>query len=320
MAATSTLLKLTPIQWNPSFSYMQHRHHPSVHFFCSKHQRKSNFVPLQIAVRYKQSTCFDADVRPDSDHIQIRKNSFEKISVQIKKTLDSLTKPAIAAVLLGLLLFYDPSCALAASGGRIGGNVFSSTSRSSESSSSSSTTPSKSPSSSASSYWSTSSKKSAPRRKSAPSSSSSSTKPYKSRSSSASSYSSAYSKNSTPPRKSAPSSWDSAPSSWNSAPPQNSAPSSPNLTLSSEVSAQTSIGSAPPLISAQRQFYLIDIGISLAPVIYFVSVIISKRSRNQNVTNTHKTSVIKLQVTSLFSLNSRNSLSLGLLFCRIFIF
>ncbi|KAG7585602.1 Ribonuclease H domain [Arabidopsis thaliana x Arabidopsis arenosa] len=249
--------------------------------------------PAWLHNRLEQDRLY-GNVRPDSNHIQIRKNSFEKIAVQIKKTLDSLTKPAIAAVLLGLLLFYDPSCALAASGGRIGGNVFSSTSRSSESSSSSSTTPSKSPSSSASSYWSTSSKNSAPRRKSAPSSSSSSTKPYKSRSSSASSYSSTYFKNSTPPRKSAPSSWNSAPSSWYSAPPQKSAPSSSDLT-------QSSIGSAPPLISAPRQFYLIDIGISLAPVIYFVSVIISNRSRNQNVTNTHKTSVIKLQVGLLGS-------------------
>lgn len=58
-------------------------------------------------------------------------------------------KPAIAAVLLGLLFFYDSNCALARSGGRIGGSAFSS--RSSESRSSSSSSSSSEPSYSSSS-------------------------------------------------------------------------------------------------------------------------------------------------------------------------
>lgn len=49
----------------------------------------------------------------------------------IKKALNLLKKPAIAAILLGILLMYDPNSALAASGGRIGGNAFSSRSSSS---------------------------------------------------------------------------------------------------------------------------------------------------------------------------------------------
>ncbi|KAJ4901872.1 hypothetical protein Rs2_15823 [Raphanus sativus] len=90
----------------------------------SKPQRKSNLFRFQIAVKYKQS---------DSGPCQICKNSIDQIAIQIRKTLDSLKKPAIAAVLLGLLLFYDPYSALAASGGRIGGNSFSSRSSSSSS-------------------------------------------------------------------------------------------------------------------------------------------------------------------------------------------
>lgn len=126
MSASSTLLQLPPLQWNQPLSY----HHRCALFY-SKHQRKSsNLIRLKISVKYKQSTSSDTD----SNRSQILKSSFDKIAIQIKKTLDSLKKPAITAVLLGLLLFYDPNWALAASGGRIGGNAFSSRSRSSSSS------------------------------------------------------------------------------------------------------------------------------------------------------------------------------------------
>lgn len=130
MAAASSLLELSPLKWNPPFSHT-HRHRSAL--FCSNHQRKSNFVRLQISFKYKQSKCSDTVLRSDSDRAQIWKNSFNQIAIQIKKALDSLKKPAIAAVLLGLLLFYDPNCALAASGGRVGGSAFSSRSRSSSS-------------------------------------------------------------------------------------------------------------------------------------------------------------------------------------------
>ncbi|OVA05455.1 Protein of unknown function DUF1517 [Macleaya cordata] len=58
-------------------------------------------------------------------------NPFEGIVEAILKALKALQKPAIAAVLLGLLLTYDPHSALAASGGRVGGQAFSSHSSSS---------------------------------------------------------------------------------------------------------------------------------------------------------------------------------------------
>ncbi|CAL9238771.1 unnamed protein product [Arabidopsis halleri] len=133
MASSSTFLELTPFQWNQPLPYMNRPHHRSVLLY-SKPQRRSNSIRLQISVKYNQSTNSDSDLRSNS-------NPFEKIAIQVKKALDSLKKPAIAAVLLGLLLFYDPNSALAASGGRIGGNSFSSRSRGSSSSSQSYSVP-----------------------------------------------------------------------------------------------------------------------------------------------------------------------------------
>ncbi|KAF5194575.1 myelin-associated oligodendrocyte basic protein [Thalictrum thalictroides] len=73
------------------------------------------------------------------------KFSFEGVVEVIQKALKALQKPVIAAVVLGLLLSYDPHSALAASGGRMGGRSFSSQSSSSSSSRSYSTrTPSRS--------------------------------------------------------------------------------------------------------------------------------------------------------------------------------
>ena len=117
MASASSLLR-----WNPPFTHTLPRQNRTT-LFCSKPpQRESISFRFQIAVKYKQS---------DSGPCQ---NPFDQIAIQIKKTLDSLKKPAIAAVLLGLLLFHDPNSALAASGGRIGGNSFSSRRSSSSSS------------------------------------------------------------------------------------------------------------------------------------------------------------------------------------------
>lgn len=62
-------------------------------------------------------------------------NPFEVIAKSILEALKALQKPTIAAVLVGLLLMYDPNSALAASGGRMGGKSFSSRSPSSSSSS-----------------------------------------------------------------------------------------------------------------------------------------------------------------------------------------
>ncbi|OAY42141.1 uncharacterized protein LOC110622023 [Manihot esculenta] len=68
---------------------------------------------------------------PTSVASLITTNPFEIIYSTIIKALKVLKKPAIAAILVGLLLMYDPSSAFAASGGRMGGKSFSGSSSSS---------------------------------------------------------------------------------------------------------------------------------------------------------------------------------------------
>ncbi|CDY54079.1 BnaAnng12980D [Brassica napus] len=105
MATASSLLRLSP-----PLTYTRGRQNHTTLFYSKPHL-KSNLFNFQIAIKYKQS---------NSGPCQIWKNSFDQIAIQIKKTLDSLKKPAMATVLLGLLLFYDPNSAFAASGGKIG--------------------------------------------------------------------------------------------------------------------------------------------------------------------------------------------------------
>ncbi|KAF9621275.1 hypothetical protein IFM89_018492 [Coptis chinensis] len=65
-----------------------------------------------------------------------------KVEKVMEMILKALQKPAVAAIMLGLLLSYDPHSALAASGGRMGGNAFSKHSSSSRSYSTSIPSPS----------------------------------------------------------------------------------------------------------------------------------------------------------------------------------
>lgn len=67
--------------------------------------------------------------------MEIQENPVDKFAKFLLKAFKALQKPAVAAVLVGLLFMYDPNSALAASGGRMGGKSFSS-SRSFSSSSS----------------------------------------------------------------------------------------------------------------------------------------------------------------------------------------
>jgi len=60
-------------------------------------------------------------------------SAWDVLSSTLSNTLKALKKPAIAALLVGLLLMYDPNSAFAASGGRMGGRSFSSSSSSSSS-------------------------------------------------------------------------------------------------------------------------------------------------------------------------------------------
>ncbi|KAL6532129.1 hypothetical protein OROGR_014099 [Orobanche gracilis] len=69
-------------------------------------------------------------------NMETNRNHFEFVANSIINALKALKKPVVAAVLVGLLLMYDPNSALAAgSGGRMGGSSFSSRSSTSSSSS-----------------------------------------------------------------------------------------------------------------------------------------------------------------------------------------
>ncbi|KAL5712635.1 FLUCTUATING-LIGHT-ACCLIMATION protein 1 [Ranunculus cassubicifolius] len=68
------------------------------------------------------------DEQGDKDNEKVQENNIFTVFL---KSLKALQKPAITAVMLGLLLTYDPHSALAASGGRVGGKSFSSRSSSS---------------------------------------------------------------------------------------------------------------------------------------------------------------------------------------------
>ena len=77
----------------------------------------------------KNHVTTDLDLSSDSK----TQNPFEVFANTLLNAIKALRKPAVAAVLLGLLLLYDPNSALAASGGRMGGRSFSSSSSSSRS-------------------------------------------------------------------------------------------------------------------------------------------------------------------------------------------
>ncbi|XP_015875464.3 uncharacterized protein LOC107412253 [Ziziphus jujuba] len=137
MAAASLLLEANPLRWKQSFPILLPRRK-----FCLVQPAKLNggFKVEQVSGKFSVR-CFSASKK----HLvgldncsglaskQNRRNPFEIVADTIVKALKALRKPAIAVVLLGLLLMYDPNSALAASGGRVGGKAFSSRSSSSSS-------------------------------------------------------------------------------------------------------------------------------------------------------------------------------------------
>lgn len=94
--------------------------------------RSPNFVTLKVScVREAIKSKSSSSDRACRQVLGSRNGPFEEIADGLLKSLDALRKPVIAAVLLGILLLYDPNSALAASGGRMGGRAFSSSSSSS---------------------------------------------------------------------------------------------------------------------------------------------------------------------------------------------
>lgn len=140
--ATASLLQPNPLKWKHSscpFLLPPLRPLPTKPIKFS-----STFDVEQASCNFKVK-CFkhSTDSKPDLDHTQSLSpvikdnpaNPLELITSKLLNALKALRKPAMAAVLLGLLLMSDPNSALAASGGRVGGSSFSSRSSSSSSSS-----------------------------------------------------------------------------------------------------------------------------------------------------------------------------------------
>ncbi|KZV43626.1 transposon Ty3-G Gag-Pol polyprotein [Dorcoceras hygrometricum] len=143
MATTPTL----NLQWNNPLLYPGHQNNII--------QAHIPFHPFKIRRSFDKlrPKCFiinnirgsDASIAhlafnsKSSANSKTEKNPVEFVVQTIIKALKAFQKPAATAVLVGLLLMYDPGSAMAASGGRVGGGSFSS--RSSISSSRSYSTP-----------------------------------------------------------------------------------------------------------------------------------------------------------------------------------
>lgn len=143
MANTTTLVKppslflphKSSLRWNPLF-FSQY---PCQSFFCS-HKTAQKPRPVSLKCFFTSNSTNKARQNDGSgvlykEEVSAEVNPLQKLAKAVRKALKALQNPAVAAVLVGLLLINDPNSALAASGGRMGGKSFSSSSRSSYSSS-----------------------------------------------------------------------------------------------------------------------------------------------------------------------------------------
>ncbi|XP_015088043.1 uncharacterized protein LOC107031251 [Solanum pennellii] len=125
MAAAPFLLE-SNLKWNPllytpnTIQYTRLIHYQKL--TPSKFYKTSKLTVKCFSKNHK-NVCFN-----DGNGLEVKnkENPFEIVVKSVMKALKALQKPAVAAVLVGLLLMYDPNSALAASGGRIGGKSFSS--------------------------------------------------------------------------------------------------------------------------------------------------------------------------------------------------
>ncbi|KAL3349429.1 hypothetical protein AABB24_022519 [Solanum stoloniferum] len=125
MAAAPFLLE-SNLKWNPllytpnPIQYTRLIHYQKL--TPSKFSKPSKLTVKCFSKNHK-NVCFN-----DANGLEMKnkENPFEIVVKSVMKALKALQKPAVAAVLVGLLLMYDPNSALAASGGRIGGKSFSS--------------------------------------------------------------------------------------------------------------------------------------------------------------------------------------------------
>ncbi|PON73896.1 myelin-associated oligodendrocyte basic protein [Parasponia andersonii] len=148
-SSCSLLLEANPLKWKQSIPILLPPPRPfpfPKNHILTKPYKFSGIISIHGSAKLTLRCFAAAKNRPiiesESTIRENRANPFEVVANTIMRALKALKKPAIAAVLLGLLLMYDPNSALAASGGRMGGRSFSSRSSSSSSSRSYSVPPS----------------------------------------------------------------------------------------------------------------------------------------------------------------------------------
>ncbi|CAM9002186.1 unnamed protein product [Rhodiola kirilowii] len=136
--ASASFIETNPLNWNRIPSLLPH---PISHATCQsrllfirnpKNSRPS-FTLKCVLSKLPNYTASSNELQP-----AVSRN---RILDAFLNAIEALRQPAVAAVLMGALLMYDPHSALAASGGRMGGSYFSSQSSSSSSRSYSSSSP-----------------------------------------------------------------------------------------------------------------------------------------------------------------------------------
>ncbi|KAB2630041.1 hypothetical protein D8674_007560 [Pyrus ussuriensis x Pyrus communis] len=135
MAATASLLQPNPLGWNKRNLLPPLRPLPTNPIKFKNFNFQIQKLPCKFKVQcFKQlpeskSRSLENPTHPATNP----PNPIGIITGKLLNALKALRKPAMAAVLFGLLLMSNPNLALAASGGRVGGRSFSSSSSSSRS-------------------------------------------------------------------------------------------------------------------------------------------------------------------------------------------
>lgn len=96
--------------------------------FLQKHPQFSLLSIKNPIIKFSPKSSLKPVFASNSTAEEHNKNPLAEFGRAIAEALKSLKKPAIAVILLGVLLTADPYSALAASGGRMGGRSFSSSS------------------------------------------------------------------------------------------------------------------------------------------------------------------------------------------------
>ncbi|KAI3879415.1 hypothetical protein MKX03_003672 [Papaver bracteatum] len=114
---------------------------PTRHIHFQSIRKNTRFLITRSDVRVncfiKSVTCkvFEEKKDKETEGYSVDNDGDDIIQVILRTVKSSIQVSAIAAIILGLLLTYDPRSALAASGGRMGGRAFSSSTSTSTSSS-----------------------------------------------------------------------------------------------------------------------------------------------------------------------------------------